>query len=436
MRITMFGAGSGFTPTLTKDIMLSPVLEPGVIALVDVDAERLEIAHQLVELIARKIGSKWQIVASTDRTKVMAGSDYLVNTIEVSGVETVRLDNDIPLKYGVTQCIGDTIGPGGVFKALRTVPAWLGILDDAKRLCPNALVLNYTNPMSIMTLCGIRRSGMPIVGLCHSVQGSSFGLAQYLEVPYEELIWECGGINHNAWFIRLEHNGRDMYPELKRRYAENPEKFEGDLVRMEFMKHFGYYVTESSGHFSEYVPYFRKRQDLIDRYCRQGYSGGTSFYANEWPKWRKGADEHRRKQIAGEVPLEGLDKRSHEYASVIIEAHHTNKPAVIYGNVINHGCIPNLHHDGCVEVACMIDRRGIHPTVLGPLPEACAAMNRAHMAVHELMAQALLGNCREAAVNALMLDPHTASVCSLEEIRAMFDEMWEAERRFMPPDMR
>lgn len=435
MRITLFGAGSGFTPTLTKDIMLSPSLPPGVIALVDIDAERLELAHKLVEKIRDAIGSKWTIEAATDRTRVVGGSDYVICCIEVSGTKTVRLDNDIPLKYGVSQCIGDTIGPGGIFKALRTVPKWLEILDDVKRLAPHALVLNYTNPMSIMTLCGIRRSGLPTVGLCHSVQGSSYGLAQYLEVPYEELVWECGGINHNAWFIRLEHQGRCMYDELKRRYAETPERFEHDIVRMEFTKHFGYYVTESSGHFSEYVPWFRKREDLVAKYCRPGYSGGTSFYADNWPQWRKSADEHRRKLVSGEAPLEGLDKRSHEYASVIIEAHHTNQPAVIYGNVINHGCIPNLAHDGCVEVACLIDKRGIHPTYLGPLPEPCAALNRAHMAVHELMAEALLENKREPAVHALMLDPHAASVCSLEELRQMFDELWEAEKEYMPAGM-
>jgi alpha-galactosidase len=386
-------------------------------------------------MAAGKIGTGWKIEASTDRSKVLPGSDYVINTIEVSGVDTVRFDNDIPLKYGVTQCIGDTIGPGGIFKALRTVPAWLGILDDVKRTAPRAMVLNYTNPMSIITLCGIRHSGLPILGLCHSVQGSSRGLADYLEIPYEELTWECGGINHNAWFIRLEKDGEDMYPELRRRFVENRERFERDLVRMETMMQLGYYVTESSGHFSEYVPWFRKRQELIDEYCRAEYSGGTSFYADSWPGWRKNGDEHRRKIIRGEEEIKGLDQRSHEFASVIIEAHATNNPVVIYGNVINNGCIPNLHEDGCVEVACMIDKRGIHPTYLGPIPEQCAALNRAHMAVHELMAESLVNNKREPAVRALMLDPHTASVCSLAEIRSMFDELWEAEKEFMPPGM-
>jgi len=435
MRITMLGAGSAFTPTLSKDIMLSDKLEPGVIGLVDIDPARLELSHQVAEKVAALLGTGWKIEASTDRARILPGSDYVISTIEVSGVETVRLDNDIPLKYGVTQCIGDTIGPGGIFKALRTVPPWLRILDDVRRLAPRALVLNYTNPMSIMTLCGIRRSGLPIVGLCHSVQGSSQGLARYLDLPYEELTWECGGINHNAWFVRLERDGEDMYPELRRRYVENPERFDNDLVRMEVMFHIGYYVTESSGHFSEYVPWFRKREDLVKEYCRANYSGGTGFYADNWPSWRKGADEHRRKLISGEEPFKDLDRRSHEYASLIIEAHHTNTPTVIYGNVINRGSIPNLHPDGCVEVACVIDRRGIRPTCLGPLPEPCAAQNRSHMAVHELMAQALLENRREPAVRALMFDPHTASVCSLAEIRSMFDELWEAEKAFMPPGM-
>ncbi len=436
VRITMLGAGSFFPPHLSKDIMLVKGLEAGTIGLVDVDAERLELSHKVTEKIAAAIGAGWKIEASTDRNKILPGSDYVINTIEVSGVKSVRFDNDIPLKYGVSQCIGDTIGPGGIFKALRTVPPWLGILDDVKRLAPRALVLNYTNPMSIMTLCGIRRSGLPLVGLCHSVQGSSKGLAKYLDIPYEALEWECGGINHNAWFVKLEHKGRNMYPALLEAYEKHPEKFEEDIVRMEFTKQFGYYVTESSGHFSEYVPWFRKRKDIREKYCRFGYAGGDSFYANEWPKWRQKADEDRRKIISGEQPFEMDGVRSHEFASQIIEAHHFDKPTLIWGNVLNEGSIPNLPQDGCIEVACVINRNGIIPTRMNALPEQCAALNRAHMAVHELMAQSLLENNKEAAIRALMLDPLTAAVCSMEECRQMFNELWEAEREFMPVDMK
>ncbi len=432
MRITMFGAGSGFTPTLTKDIMLIPNIKPGTIALVDVDPKRLELSQKLVEIINQKLGRGWKIEGSTDRKKVLKNSDYVINTIEVSGVETVRIDNDIPLRYGVSQCIGDTIGPGGIFKALRTVPKWLEILKDVQKMAPNALVLNYTNPMSIMTLAGIRYSGLPMVGLCHSVQGSSHGLAHYLEVPYEELYWKCAGINHNAWYTVLEHKGKDMYPELKRRYRENPEKFKDDLVRMEFMDQLGYYVTESSGHFSEYVPWFRKRKEIMNEFCRPGYSGGESFYADNWPNWRKGADEHRAKVAAGEVEFNVDQNRSHEFASIIIEAHLTNKPCCIHGNVINTGLVTNLPEGGCVEVPVMVDKNGYNPCYFGDLPEQCAAVNRSHMAVHELVVSGILNKCRESVTRALMLDPLTSAVCSLAECRKMFDEMWEAEKAFMP----
>ena len=431
-RITVLGAGSGFTGTLTKDIMLIPEFGPGTITLVDIDPRRLELAHGVVRKTAEALDSGWTIEASTDRRKVLPDTDYVINTIEVSGVGTVRFDNDIPLKYGVKQCIGDTIGPGGIFKGLRTIPGWIEILEDAEELAPRALVLNYTNPMSMMTLAGLLSCSLPIVGLCHSVQGSSHGLAQYMDIPYEEMNWMCAGINHMAWFTKLTRDGQDLYPLLRRKFTENPKRYEGDMVRLEFMMQMGYYVTESSGHFSEYIPWFRKRQDLIDHYCRPGYSGGTSFYADNWPDWRKNCDEERRKIVAGEKPFEIKRERSHEYASTIIEAHHFDRPATIHGNVLNEGLIDNLPYDGCVEVRCLIDREGVHPCKFGALPPECAAINQQHMAVHELLVGAILSGEREAAVRALMLDPLTSAVCSLGEIRSMFDELWEAEKEFMP----
>ena len=227
--------------------------------------------------------------ASTERRDLLAGSDFIINSIEVAGLANVRHDFDIPMKYGINQCIGDTIGPGGIFKALRTGPAWLDILHDAEQLCPQAWVLNYTNPMSILTLAALNGSSMRTVGLCHSVQGTSKQLAGYLNVPYEELEWRCAGINHNAWFTELSYHGQDMYPRL-REVAQDHEIYERDPVRFEMMLYFGAFVTESSGHFSEYVPYFRKRPELIERYCRAGYLGETGFYANNWPTWREEND--------------------------------------------------------------------------------------------------------------------------------------------------
>jgi alpha-galactosidase len=269
---------------------------------------------------------------------------------------------------------------------------------------------------------------MRTVGLCHSVQGTSRLLAGYLGVPYGELEWRCAGINHNAWFTQLRRRGEDMYPRLRER-ARDSAVYEQDPVRFEVMLHFGAFVTESSGHFSEYVPYFRKRPDLLQRYARPGYRGESGFYARGWPHWRAENDAQIRAMLAGEreVPLEP----SHEYGAPIVEGITLNRPQVIYGNVSNTHLIDNLP-DGCVEVACLVDRNGVRPCHFGPLPEQLAALNRSHMAVHALMVEALINRDRQAARYALLLDPLSAAVCSPAELSDLFDEMWEAERDYLP----
>jgi alpha-galactosidase len=430
VQITFLGAGSAvFARQLMTDILLIDGLDEGCFALVDIDAQRLDLARAIAERLIDRSGKGWSVRASTERQDVLEGSDFIINTIEVAGLANVRHDFDIPMKYGINQCIGDTIGPGGIFKALRTGPAWLDILHDAEQFCPQAWVLNYTNPMSILTLAALKGTKMRTVGLCHSVQATSRLLARYLEVPYGELEWRCAGINHNAWFTVLRHRGQDMYPRLRQR-AQVSEIYEQDPVRFEVMLHFGAFVTESSGHFSEYVPYFRKRSELIERYCREGYLGGTGFYANNWPSWRENNDASIREMLAGtrEIPFE----RSHEYGSYIIEAMVKNSPGVIYGNVRNSSLIDNLP-DGCVEVACLVDRSGVQPCHFGTLPEQLAALNRSHMAIHRLMCEALFTRNKDAARYALLLDPLSAAVCSPAEISALFDEMWEAEREYLQP---
>src|SRR5579864_3276019 len=243
------------------------------------------------------------------------------------------------MRYGIDQCIGDTIGPGGIFKALRTGPAWLDIVADVQRLAPGALVLNYTNPMSILTLAALRATDLQVVGLCHSVQGTSRQIASYLDIPYEEMSWDCAGINHNAWFTRLERDGRDLYPDLRAR-ARDASVYERDPVRFEVMLHLGAFVTESSGHFSEYVPYFRKRPDLVAKYARGGYLGESGFYADNWPSWRRYNDEMVASMLRGETPIPV--RRGHEYTSAIIEALEGGAVASIHGNVRNQGWIDNL----------------------------------------------------------------------------------------------
>jgi alpha-galactosidase len=424
-KVTIVGAGSAvFARQLMTDVLAVDGLDQGVFGLVDVDTERLELARQIAERLVELSGKRWSVNASADRAEMLKGSEYVISSIEVAGLKHARAEYEIPMRYGVDQCIGDTIGPGGIFKALRTGPVWLDIVADVERLAPRAVVINYSNPMSILTLAAARSTELPVVGLCHSVQGTSRQLADYLDIPYSEITWRCAGINHNSWFTTLERGGQDLYPRLRER-ARIPEIYEQDPVRFEVMLHLGAFVTESSGHFSEYVPYFRKRPDLIAKYTRDGYLGESGFYAKNWPSWRRYNDELIASMLRGDTPVPV--ERGHEYASAIIEAIECGREASIHGNIRNEGWIDNLP-DGCVEVECRVTRSGMHPVKFGALPEQLAALNRTHMAVHELVVDALRERDRGKAKYALMLDPLTAAVCSLEEIDHLFEELWSAER--------
>lgn len=464
IKVTFIGAGSFFTPRVLNDIVLTPGNKGGTFALVDLDEKRLNLsARMLRKLIKGVPGAKWKVVASTDRTKVMGNSDYIINCIEVSGPQCVEMDNDIPLKYGVDQCIGDTIGPGGLFKGLRTIPAFLDILKDCEKLCPRVQVLNYTNPMAMLCTAAGRVSDIPVVGLCHSVQGTSNLLAKRAGIPYDELSWECAGINHLAWFTRLEHKGKDLYPSLKKDFtaqlkkslselkkgtvpAEYLSTYPGrppedrpehhcDLVRKHMCLEFGAFITESSGHLSEYLPYYRKSEEGR-KYLRSGYDGGTRFYATNWPNWRKAQDDDRRAFLSGKKDPDW--QRSWEYASWIIEAMEKNTPYRIHGNVMNQPVdgsgllISNLQADMCVEVACLVDANGVQPIRYGKLPPQMAALCQSNLAMFDLAAEASIHKSIEAAVHSLMLDPLTAAVCSPQEIRAMTLEMFKAEKDYLP----
>lgn len=473
IRVTFLGAGSGFCPTLCKDVLLIPGADRGEFRLVDVDAERLGMMHKVIERVIRASGREgsWTVRSSTQRREMLPGTDYAICCVEVSGVACVAWDNDIPLKYGVDQCIGDTLGPGGLFKGLRTVPVFLEILRDMRELCPGAMMLNYTNPMSMM-ICAAGRAvpEVPVVGLCHSVQGTSHLLAGYAGVPYEEMEWECAGVNHLAWFTKLRHRGEDLYTKVLydkfRReltegfreaeaglaihdaqnvkwgqHVEQPYKMT-DLIRKDMCVHFGAFITESSGHLSEYVPYYRKSA-MGRKLLRRGYDGGSRFYATNWPDWRKNADEHRMKLVRGEEQVEM--KRSWEYGSWIIEAREKDSPLRIHGNVMNRDVRPghayrgeagklitNLDTDNAVEVSCMVDRNGINPTRYGALPPQMAHICRSQQAYFDLAATACIDKSKEAAVHALLLDPLTQAVLSPTEIRQMTYEMFDAEQAYLP----
>ncbi len=434
INVTMMGAGSFFTNSILKDVVLTPGTLGGELRLIDIDGERLALAEKLMHKIVEEAGAsdKWVISASTNRAELLPGTDYIVNAIEVSGVACVRYDNDIPLEFGVSQNIGDTIGPGGLMKALRTLPVYIEILRDVQRLCPKAIVLNYTNPMNMMCLAAARTSSLHTVGLCHSVQGTSHMLADYAETPYEQIQWKCAGINHLAWFTEFNGpDGESLYPILMAKATDRSSDFaKNEPVRSDMMLHFGAFITESSGHLSEYLPYYRKRKDLLEKYTDTGYRGQESFYADNWPNWRKGQDESRAKQLSGEEKIKL--ERSWEYGAWIIEAIEKNQNFKIHGNVENNGCIENLPADGCVEVACLVNHNGIQPIRYGRLPKQMAAICDSNMRMFDLAADAAIQKSKQLATWALMMDPLTAAVCSPAEITEMVDRLFKAEAEFLP----
>lgn len=434
VRVALIGAGSAvFAQRMITDILAIDGLGAGTFALVDLDTERLELAHEVAEQTIQTAGKPWTVQATTERRNVLPGCDYVINMIEVGGLANVYSDYAIPLKYGVDQCIGDTIGPGGVFKYLRTAPSWLAICRDIEELCPRALVINYSNPMSALVLTALRATSLQVVGLCQSIVQTGYELADFVDVPYEHMRYRCAGINHLSWFVTLEMDGEDLYPRL-RSTAEDPAMYKQDPIRFDLMRAFGYFSTESSGHVSEYVPYFRKRKALIEHYASIQPDCRSGERASRWPVDRAEHDKRLRDYLERERRGERafyLD-RSLDAGSFVIEGHALNRPQAVYGNVGNSGLIENLPRDGCVEIACLVDGNGIQPIYFGRLPTHLAALDSAHMMIHELLVQALLNEEREAAVQALLLDPLTAAVCTLTEIRQMFDEMAATQQAHLP----
>lgn len=437
-KIALIGAGSVvFTRNLINDVLSFPALQGSTISLMDIDAERLALAHDLVQAMIDQRGLPARLEATLDRAEAVRGAGYVIATIQIGGLAAYAHDIEIPARYGVGQCVGDTLGPGGIFRGLRTIPVLLDLCREMDQLCaPEALLLNYSNPMAI-NCWAIATTGRPHVGLCHSVQGTSRLLAGWIGAPYDEVTYRVAGINHQAWFLELRQRGEDAYPRLRQRIAD-PEVAGQEPVRVELMRQFGYFVTESSGHASEYAPYFRKSPAMIEELSARFTSprdewfdwGRTGGYLKECRRRLSSYLDDVRAQTAGHKPLP--QGRSDEYGAAIINALETNEPFKFNGNVPNSGLIANLPAEACVEVPCLADGMGVQPTVVGALPPHLAALNRTNVNVQELAAHGGVYGDREAVVHAAMLDPLTAAVCTLDEIRRMTGELFAAEAAWLP----
>jgi len=438
-KITLIGAGSlVFTRNLCSDILLTPVLQESTISLMDIDSERLSQSKDLVQVLVDQRGLGGSVKATTDRREAVRGADYVVTTFQQGGLDAYALDIEIPQRYGVEQCVGDTLGPGGVFRALRTIPVLIDLCNDMDEVAPDALLLNYVNPMAANCWAVARATGRPHVGLCHSVQGTSEMLAEWVGVPYDEVTYLCAGINHQAFFLEFCRGKEDLYPAIWEA-VEREEIYDQEPVRVELMKHFGYFVTESSGHASEYVPYFRKSPRMVneelvplfkneeDHWFDFGRTGGYLRHCISRLEESRSEYEELRAGNA-DLPTE----RTHEYGSYIIEAMETDRPTRVNGNVPNRGLIDNLPHGSCVEVPCLVDGNGVQPTTVGSLPTQLAALNRTNINVQELTVEAALIGSIEAVHHAVMLDPLTAAVCTLPQIHSMVDEILEAQARWLP----
>ena len=418
VKIALIGAGSVvFARRPVDDIVSTPALAGAKISLMDIAPERLGPVGQYASRLVSDAGARHTVETTTETAAALDGADYVVTSIRVG--DDLKIDQGVPLRYGVDQSIADTVGPGGVFKALRTVPAILDICRDIESLCPDAWLLQNTNPMAIECWAIAEATSVKFVGLCHSVQGTTERLAEYIGAPGESVSAWVAGMNHMAWLLRFERDGHDAYPELWE-VLEDAATFARDPVRFEVMRHFGYFVSESTPHMSEYLPYFRKSAEVMHRFKLDEITADLSRLERRDEAYF----EHIRSGTAGPAPL--VPSRSNEYATGIMEAMETGVPTLINGNVSNDSLITNLPQGSCVEVPCMVDRLGVHPMSVGDLPPQLASLNRSNIAVQELAVRAVLDRSREAALHAVMLDPLTAAMLPLDRIRAMFDEMWAA----------
>ena len=461
LKITLIGAGSTvFTRNLLGDILSYPELARCEIALHDIDEHRLRLSEKVAQRMAAGVGASPTITATTDRRRALDGARFVISTIQVGGYKPATVtDFEIPKKYGLEQTIGDTLGIGGIMRGLRTIPVQLAMLRDMEELCADgALHLNYVNPMAMITWALNRASTrVPTVGLCHSVQGTAQELANDLGIPVDEITYTCAGINHMAFYLRFERDGVDLYPKLREIQREGRMPA-WNRVRYEMLRQLGHFPTESSEHFAEYVPWFIKkgREDLLAKYNipLDEYPGRCQVFEHAWPYIEreletpgsqdsgalaaqlKDANIHvMQRQLDNATQLlEGLNtiERSVEYGGAIIHSMVSGMPRVIYGNVLNDRLIDNLPQGCAVEVPCLVDATGVRATRVGALPVQLAAMMRTNINVQELVVEAVLKERREHVYHAAMLDPHTAAVLDLEQIRALVDELLTAHRPFLP----
>ena len=430
-KIAMIGAGSlVFCKTLVMDILSTEALRDSEIRLMSRTRPKLKNMEKFVQRVIRDNDLPATVWSTLDRREALKDADYVIIMIQIGGMDAFGMDYQIPLKYGVDQCIGDTLGPGGVFRALRTIPVLLDIARDMEELCPDALMLNYANPMAACCYALGRASRAPFIGLCHGVQTTLDLIGSYTDCPKEHIDHLCAGINHMGWFLSLrdKRNGKDLYPRL-RRNIEKPGYYVNEKVRGEVMRHFGYMMTESTGHLSEYIPWFRSSKRALETYCDEpafgGESGAYYKYSTQFLSQYEGVDYLAQEDTA-------LRPRSVEYCSYILEAVETDRPFRLNGNVRNDGYITNLTPGCCVEVPVFVDRRGFHPVRVGDLPPQCAALNQSNVTVQGLTVEAALSGDPEHIVHALALDPLTSACCTLKEAREMAIEMLRAESKWLP----
>ncbi|CEO06411.1 alpha-glucosidase/alpha-galactosidase [Paraclostridium sordellii] len=417
-KITFLGSGSTiFAKNVLGDCMLTEALRDFEIALYDIDEKRLDESYNMLSIINKTLNkSRANINKYKDRKEALRGAKYIVNAIQVGGYDPCTItDFEVPKKYGLRQTIGDTVGIGGIFRGLRTIPVMLDLAKDIEEVCPDALLLNYTNPMSMITLAMIKGTKVKTVGLCHSVQTCVSDLLSKLNMSTEGISYKIAGINHMGWLLEITKDGKDLYPEIKKR-AKTLGKHD-DMIRFELMKQFGYYVTESSEHNAEYLPYFIKNThpELIEKY---------NIPLDEYPRRCISQIENWDKRKKDLVSNEKINhERTKEYASYIMEAIETGRPYTFGGNVLNTGLITNLPNDCCVEVTCLADKNGITPCYVGELPIQLAALNRTNVNVQLLTVEAALTRNKDYIYYAAMLDPHTSSELSIDEIKNLVDDL-------------